>query len=600
VGFAWSPSIYHDRLVVHGGYGISHQSILGNNRLPNPDFGGFVNASVLTTAGSAACGATISSGSVDPCSALRLSGNTEAVNPGLSPAQALNIPANGLVYLPSLGIPGYAIAPDTHIPYVQNWNLTFQQEIARNTVLELGYVGSKGSSLYTQLININPRDFSLVEQMENAVAFPPGATGTSVSSIGPEITLTDPLGRKDLLGNTITIPWGSLASTYQGFNNLNQYFNSQASSIRHAGYVSFTRRMKSLEATVNYTYSKSMDNASDASPDTRTLTTPTSSGGNVSFGAPLSSDWSISTFDQPHWLTARYVYDMPFGRGQTFLSDAWSPIRAIVGGWTTSGLVRINSEYPFMPTLSDANGLNASLTHTVRPDVNSNEPLINPLYNRNCISVATCEPYVNPAAFIRPDKGTLGNAARVLAIRGPMQKFFDASLQKNFPFPGKWGADGTRRIQFRVDALNVFNHPNWQVSSGNAGPDWMAAPNEGTITLNTTTGVRTVTPITAAEYDTWAKINSQPLSTTSAGQSQFSAIQQMINSQRQPSGALPTTFWTVPIPQQFATTDANNYDIRNLNGFKLYRLRQAYNTGFGQLRELQLPRYLQFGIRIFF
>jgi hypothetical protein len=421
-----------------------------------------------------------------------------------------------------------------------------------------------------------------------------------VSSIGPEITLTDPLGRKDLLGNTITIPWGSLASTYQGFNNLNQYFNSQASSIRHAGYVSFTRRMKSLEATVNYTYSKSMDNASDASPDTRTLTTPTSSGGNVSFGAPLSSDWSISTFDQPHWLTARYVYDMPFGRGQTFLSDAWSPIRAIVGGWTTSGLVRINSEYPFMPTLSDANGLNASLTHTVRPDVNSNEPLINPLYDRNCISVATCEPYVNPAAFVRPDKGTLGNAARVLAIRGPMQKFFDASIQKNFPFPGKWGADGTRRIQFRVDALNVFNHPNWQVSSGNAGPDWMAAPNEGTITLNTTTGVRTVTPITAAEYDTWAKTNSQPLSTTSTGQSQFLAIQQMINSQRQPSGALPTTFWTVPIPQQFATTDANNYDIRNLNGFKLYRLRQAYNTGFGQLRELQLPRYLQFGIRIFF
>ena len=57
---------------------------------------------------------------------------------------------------------------------------------------------------------------------------------------------------------------------------------------------------------------------------------------------------------------------------------------------------------------------------------------------------------------------------------------------------------------------------------------------------------------------------------------------------------------TVPIPRAFATTDPNSYDIRNLNGFKLYRLRQAYNTGFGQLRELQLPRYLQFGVRIFF
>ncbi|HVH88288.1 MAG TPA: hypothetical protein VM912_16320, partial [Terriglobales bacterium] len=167
---------------------------------------------------------------------------------------------------------------------------------------------------------------------------------------------------------------------------------------------------------------------------------------------------------------------------------------------------------------------------------------------------------------------------------------------------GKWGADGTRRIQFRVDALNVFNHPNWQVSSGNAGPDWMGAPNEGTITLNTTVtpNVKTYSPITSAEYDTWAKVNSQPLSNTSAGQAQLSSIQQMINSQRLSSGALPTAFWTLPIPQRFATTDPNTYDIRTLNGFKLYRLRQAYNTGFGQLRELQLPRYLQFGLRIFF
>src|SRR5581483_8798649 len=67
-GFAWSPSRYHDRLVVHGGYGISHQSILGNNRLPNPDFGGFVNASTIASGGG-------SSGSVDPTSALRLSSN---------------------------------------------------------------------------------------------------------------------------------------------------------------------------------------------------------------------------------------------------------------------------------------------------------------------------------------------------------------------------------------------------------------------------------------------------------------------------------------------------------------------------------------------
>jgi len=608
IGFAWSPSIYHDRLVIHGGYGISHQSILGNNRLPNPDFGGFVNASTLATTGTASCGTTLSTGGVDPCSALKMTGNPEVANTGLSPAQALNIPANGLVYLPSLGIPGYAISNDSHIPYVHNWNLTIQHQIMRDSVLELGYSGARGSHLYTQLININPRDFNLIQQMQNAVLIAPGTTGTAVTPIGTETTFTDPLGRKDLLGNTIGIPWGSLASKFQGFNNLNEYFNAQATSIRHAGYISFTRRMKSLEATINYTYSKSMDNASDASPDTRTLSTPTSTGGNVTFGAPLSSDRSISTFDQPHWLTARYVWDLPFGRGQRFLSDSWSPVNAILGGWTTSGIVRVNSEYPFMPTLSDANGLNATTTHTVRPDINPGQPLINPLYSRDCVTAATCEPFINPAAFIRPVKGQLGNGARVLAIRGPMQKYFDASVQKSFNFPGKWGADGKRRVQFRVDALNVLNHPNFQVSSGNAGPDFMGAPNEGTVTVNTTTGVKTYTPLTTTEYNNWAVINGQPCTTggpstcptSTTGTNQYNSIVAMINAQRQSSGALPTNFWTIPLTKGFATKDANNFDIRDLTGFKLYRLRQTYNTGFGQLRELQLPRYLQFGIRIFF
>src|SRR5205807_79832 len=110
-------------LVLRGGYGISHESILGNNRLPNPDFGGFVNASTLST------GTNNSSGSVDVTSALKLAGNPPALNTSLTPAAALNIPANGLVYLPSLGVPGYAIAKDSGIPYVHSWNLGLQHEI---------------------------------------------------------------------------------------------------------------------------------------------------------------------------------------------------------------------------------------------------------------------------------------------------------------------------------------------------------------------------------------------------------------------------------------------------------------------------------------
>ncbi len=151
-----------------------------------------------------------------------------------------------------------------------------------------------------------------------------------------------------------------------------------------------------------------------------------------------------------------------------------------------------------------------------------------------------------------------------------------------------------------MDLLNAFNHPNFQVSSGNAGPDFMGAPNEGTITINTTTGARTYAPISASEYDTWAGLNAQPLSSTSAGAAQLTAIQNMVNGNRLSTGALPVNFWSVPVPQGFATKDPNTFDIRTLNGFKLYRLRQTYSTSFGQLRELGQPRYIQFGFKIVF
>src|SRR5204862_1573849 len=93
-------------------------------------------------------------------------------------------------------------------------------------------------------------------------------------------------------------------------------------------------------------------------------------------------------------------------------------------------------------------------------------PLKNPLYDRNCPTGGGCQPYVNPAAFSRPALGALGTAARTLdSIRGPFARTFDASVQKTFNL----GESGKRRLQFRVDALNAFNHPLFRVFPNNAG-----------------------------------------------------------------------------------------------------------------------------------
>jgi hypothetical protein len=179
----------------------------------------------------------------------------------------------------------------------------------------------------------------------------------------------------------------------------------------------------------------------------------------------------------------------------------------------------------------------------------------------------------------------LGDAPRTLNVRGPIQRYFDASFQKNFPFPFFKGE--SRRIQFRVDLNNAFNHPNFRITSGNLGTDFMGLPSE--------------TPITAAEYDAWAAAApGRPARNTSDGSKLFGNIQQFIIGSRTSTGALPLDFYHVQLPQGFATTAATAIDITTLSGYKQYRLRQTYSTGFGQLRELGLPRYIQFGIKIYF
>jgi hypothetical protein len=69
----------------------------------------------------------------------------------------------------------------------------------------------------------------------------------------------------------------------------------------------------------------------------------------------------------------------------------------------------------------------------IRPDLVPGVPLINPRWSRDCPIGQNCEPYFNPAAFMRPAKGTLGDAPRTLDdARWPTTQFLDLSIQKNF------------------------------------------------------------------------------------------------------------------------------------------------------------------------
>ena len=564
-GFAWTPTFFKwgeaRSLVVRGGYGISHATITGNNRLPNPDFGAFTGVSTLAN------GSTVG-GTLDPNQPVRLTGNTPFIAGG-SIDQTLGTNADGLVFMNSLGTPGFAISAEGSgkVPYSQNWNVSVSFEPFKNTVVEVAYVGNKGTHLYMPLVNINPKDINFVELLE-------------AQNLPSENTFADPLGRRNLLNSVVTIQRNSVTSPFFGFNNLFSFFDPSANSIRHAGYIDVRRRFsQGLSFTANYTYGKSIDDASDASPDTRTLSTPTNLGQHVSYGVPRNADRSISTFDIKHNFASTFIYDLPVGKGRWLLGDANAFVNGVLGGWSVSGLFRIQGGQPFVPFITDTNRLGGT-NRAIRLDIVEGVPLKNPLYSGSCSIGGTCEPFINPAAFMRPAKGSLGNAPRTLDIRAPMQEFFDLSIQKDFPFP--FGSDGKRRINFRVDFINAFNHPNFRYgNTGNTPLGFGGLPNEANLVQ--------------ADINTWQAF--APGRTASLTQ-----VNNLIASSRLPSGGLPLDFFHVRIPEGFATTNPNAFDITTLDGLKLYRLRQAYDTGFGNLGAPTpyQPRYIQFGLRIFF
>ena len=563
-GFAWSPKAFgwleRRSAVIRGGYGISHAPITGNNRLPNPDFGAFTGVSTLAT------GSTVG-GTADPTRPVRLSDNPPFIA-GAPIDQVLGTTPDGLVFLNSLGTPGFSIIEEGSgkIPYSQNWNLSLSFEPFSNTVVEVAYVGNKGTHLYMPFVNINPKDIGFVEFLEG-------------SNLPAETTFADPLGRRNLLGATIAIPRSSVTSPFFGFNNLFRFFDPSANSIRHAGYVDFRRRVsRGLTFTANYTYGKSIDDASDASPDVRVLTSPTSLGQQVSYGVPRNQDRAISTFDIKHNFSSTFIYDLPVGRGRSLLRDAPGVVDTILGGWTVSGLFRMQGGLPFVPIITDTNRLSGT-NRAIRLNLVPGVPIKNPLYTGSCTIGATCEPYINPAAFMRPPKGSLGSAPRTLDVRAPMQEYFDLSLQKNFKFPFG-GHEGRRRINFRVDFINAFNHPNFRyVNTGNTPPGFGGLPNEALLTQ--------------ANLNNWLALN--PGRTATLAQ-----VNNLIINSRLPSGAIPLDFFSIPIPQGFATRVPESFDITTLEGLKHYRLRQAYDANFGTLFAVNNPRYIQFGIRVFF
>jgi len=156
------------------------------------------------------------------------------------------------------------------------------------------------------------------------------------------------------------------------------------------------------------------------------------------------ADWGKCNFDVLNVLTGYASYALPFGKGKTFGSSMPAVANAVVGNWEIDTIMTVHSGFAmnFVDGWVDPAGTGSFME---RPNV------VSAIHYPKTHNASGIE-WVDPTSFQQAPTGKFGNEP-VGDIRGPHEVNFDLSLHKDFPF------GEARKVQFRVDAMNAFNHP---------------------------------------------------------------------------------------------------------------------------------------------
>jgi hypothetical protein len=333
-------------------------------------------------------------------------------NNGSSSLNVFDNPTSGAAAGPSLGPSSLTATgtPTFKVPSYQDYNLSVQHEIMRNTVLEVGYVGTKGVHLLGD-ININ------------------------------QPTLASRLANPTVDANAL-VPFAG----YQAIVSRAPIFTSNYNSLQ----VSLNRRFsQGLTLGVAYTWSKLLT----TNPQDRSL--------GVADAYDLKQSYGLSTLNTPQILVVSYVYDLPFYRHDNSL------VGHVLGGWEVSGITNFQSGQsttvtqggvdPFANAANNNSGLNLArgATAQLRTD------LIGDPHGPK-----TAAEFFNTAAFATA-AGHFGTE-RPGTVLGPGFQLWDISLIKNINFGEHVG------LQLRLETFNAFNHGspsglNTDIGSGSFG-----------------------------------------------------------------------------------------------------------------------------------
>jgi carboxypeptidase family protein len=255
LGFAWRP--FGEKTVIRGGYGIFYESESSTDRVNNNMIPFKLDQTVF---------------------------NDQAI-----PVRTMADPFLGQALVnsaaPSLG-PAY---PSQRMGNDQHWNIGIQQQLTSNTVLEVDYVGNKGSHLAGT----------------TAVNNPPAGQG--------QIQSRRPYPR-----------YGAIS-----------YFSQDVSSNYHALQTKLERRLsRGAWYVLSYTFSKNIQRANAPAVGQNTV-------------------WerALTDFDIPHNLAVSFGYELPFGRGKRMLGNRGGIVNGLLGGWQMQSILVVRSGRPFTPTI---------------------------------------------------------------------------------------------------------------------------------------------------------------------------------------------------------------------------------------------------------
>ena len=305
-----------------------------------------------------------------------------------------------------------AVNPESVDPSIDQWNIGIQRLLPGNMVATLDYVGTKGTHLST-LRNLNQQTFN-------------------ANGIGTGI-----------------IPYPNLGPI--------EFRENGGNSNYHGGELTIEKRFsRGLSFRGAYTYAKSIDESQEH----------LAAGGTGSFTQNAYNRrerHGPSDFDIRHHLAASYIYELPFGRGRSYLNEG--ALSHILGGWRISGTGGFRSGRPFTIRAGGndnaiggarGGGLVSAFADCLRDGTLSK-------------SERTIDRWFDTTAYAQPaPQNRLGNCGRN-TLRGPSITNFDFALARTFDYFGEG-----RNLELRWEMFNVLNTPQFglperNVSSGAFG-----------------------------------------------------------------------------------------------------------------------------------